>query len=76
MVWIGTRDRVRGSKEMYATPRHASSGAVCPRWDVTEGPALAGPSVAVSPARFERATPGLGIRCSIQLSYGDIRAGI
>src|SRR5688572_26333221 len=24
-----------------------------------------------SPARFELATPGLGNRCSIQLSYGD-----
>ena len=26
----------------------------------------------VSPARFERAAYGLGIRCSILLSYGDI----
>ena len=29
----------------------------------------------VSPARFERAAYGLGIRCSILLSYGDIRIG-
>ena len=26
-----------------------------------------------SPTRFERATCGLGNRCSIQLSYGDVR---
>ena len=26
-----------------------------------------------SPGRFERPTPGLGIRCSIQLSYGDAK---
>jgi hypothetical protein len=25
-----------------------------------------------SPARFERTTPGLGILCSILLSYGDL----
>ena len=27
----------------------------------------------VTPARFERAAPGLGIRCSILLSYGVTR---
>ena len=29
----------------------------------------------MSPARFERAAPGLGNRCSILLSYGDNVAG-
>ncbi len=29
----------------------------------------------VTPARFERATYGLGIRCSILLSYGAIWVG-
>jgi hypothetical protein len=30
----------------------------------------------VTPTRFELVTPGLGIRCSIQLSYGTTRRNL
>lgn len=44
--------------------------AVCLLQGELEVVCLCGPAEMVTPAGLEPATPGLGNRCSIQLSYG------